>query len=207
MTSEKPLLSPLFNKTIRTLSIRIENSFSLGSAPGLSNLREKKSFLNDVIDTNKRDTLKVIALSTAATAVPVGSLVAIIKKRKEPLRLGINISYETGSNHGTVALVNPIDQDVIVDVEFEREVNVPGGSLDVKQLMVVGPLFIRGSSSRRYQLPKLARRQVPFESTEGYRHGDQGFPITDNVVIANAYVRSDNPALNGVTPVFLSKQV
>ncbi len=157
-----------------------------------------------MIDTNKRDTLKILALSTAATAVPVWSIATVVKNKRIPERLKISIEYEPGSNHGTVVLANPTERDIIVDVNFDREVNIPGGSLDVRQLMVVGPVHIKPGSSREYQLPKIARVRTPFNNAEGFRHGDQGFPITKNVIIANALVRSDYAELNGTTPVFLN---
>lgn len=158
-----------------------------------------------MIDSNKRDTLKILTLSVAATAVPVWSVVTVVKNSTKPQRLKISIEYESGSNHGTVVLGNPTDKDIIVDIDFGREVNIPGGSLDVRQLMVVGPLHIKPGSSRKYQLPKMARIRTPFNYAEGYGHGDQGFPITDNVIITNALVHSDYEELNGSTPVFLNR--
>lgn len=158
-----------------------------------------------MIDSNKRDTLKILTLSVAATAVPVWSVATVVKNSTKPQRLKISIEYESGSNHGTVVLGNPTDKDIIVDIDFGREVNIPGGSLDVRQLMVVGPLHIKPGSSRKYQLPKMARIRTPFNYAEGYGHGDQGFPITDNVIITNALVHSDYEELNGSTPVFLNR--
>lgn len=157
-----------------------------------------------MIDSNKRDTLKILTLSIAAATVPVWSVATVVKHNTKPERLKISIEYESGSNHGTVVLGNPTDKDIIVDIDFGREVNIPGGSLDVRQLMVVGPLHIKPGSSRKYQLPKMAHIRTPFNYAEGYGHGDQGFPITDNVIIANALVHCDYEELNGSTPVFLN---
>ncbi|MGI9319606.1 MAG: hypothetical protein ACR2QW_19915 [bacterium] len=158
-----------------------------------------------MVDRKKRTTLKVFSLSAAATALPVWSVATLIKHNKYPERLEISIQYETGSNHGTVILRNPTNEDIVVNIEFDGDVNVPGGSLDVRQLMVAGSVHIKPGSSRQYQLPKIARTRAPFDNAEGYRHGDQGFPISDNVIIANAQVYSDYSALNGTTPVFLTK--
>ena len=158
-----------------------------------------------MIDLKKRDTLRIVALSAAAAAVPVWSVATIIESKRKPVTLNISIEYESGSNHGTVVLGNPTDKDIIVAIDFDREVNIPGGSLDLRQLMVVGSLHIEPGSSCEYQLPKMARVRIPFNYAEGYGHGDQGFPITDNVIIANALVHSDNQELNGSTPVFLNR--
>jgi hypothetical protein len=163
--------------------------------------------MSTVVDLTKRSTLKVISVSAAAAAVPVWSVTTLINNRNGKERLDISIYYESGSNHGTVVFGNPTNQDIIVNVNFDGEVSVPGGILDVRQLMVVGSVHIKPGSSRRYQLPKLARIVRPFDEAQGYRHGDQRFPISDNVIIANANVTSDYKRLNGITPVFLIRSV
>lgn len=160
-----------------------------------------------VVDLTKRSALKVISVSAAVAAVPVWSVTMLINNRKGRERLDISIQYQSGSNHGTVVFGNPTDQDIIVNVKFDGELSVPGGILDVRQLMAVGSVHIKPGSSRRYQLPKLARTVRPFDGAQGYRHADQRFPISDNVIIANAHVTSDYKRLNGSTPVFLIRSV